>query len=104
MQGPGGYWCGVLTAGGGSDNPAAGQAAWLQLAFERPLKGLPYASYLTFLDMVGPAKLANSQEGFVSTDGLPVSMCQGLIVPLYKGAGDRALVGNERPITIPHHP
>ena len=67
--------------------------------------GLPYEFYMTFWPVLASPLLQVFHEAFANCGGidcpcLPESMCTGLIVLLYKGAGDRAEVTNYRPITL----
>ena len=63
--------------------------------------GLPYEFYTTFWSVLAPPLLQVFHEAFAGVDAcLPPSMTAGMIVLLYKDAGDRAVVSNYRPITL----
>ena len=64
--------------------------------------GLPYEFYMTFWPVLAAPLLQVFHEAFACADHpcLPQMMCMGLIVLLYKEAGDRAEVSNYRPITL----
>ena len=64
--------------------------------------GLPYEFYMAFWEVLAAPLLSVFEEAFAGHQShtLPASMRTGLIVLLYKGAGNRDEVANYRPITL----
>ena len=65
--------------------------------------GLPYEYFTAFWDVLGPELLAVANEAYMGAggEGLPPSMCAGLIVLLHKGGGKpQDQLSSYRPLTL----